>query len=135
MNKALFGEFFRFGVVGFVSFLADYAALMATLRIWLSGAATEKNLAIATFVGFIFGVSINYLLSVVFVFKDAQGGNSAKDKALFVVLAAGGLALTQLIMNVGVIRLGFGETVTKIAATCIVMVYNYVSRKIFIFRS
>ncbi|MDR1689916.1 MAG: GtrA family protein [Clostridiales bacterium] len=136
--KSLFFEIIRFGIVGFVSFLFDWAVLMLVLHVFLRSQLTEINIAISTAAGFIIGVTVNYLLSVWFVFKaSAQKGHgkSSKARVIFLVSAVIGLLLTQLIMNFGVIKLGFNETLVKIAATCIVMVWNYLSRKLLIFKN
>ncbi len=135
--KGLFFELMRFGIVGGVSFVFDWGTLMLVLHLVLGGEKTSGTIAIATAAGFIVGVTVNYILSVLFVFKNAREGAGKGVRAMTVFLAGAvvGLLLTQAIMNFGTIQLGYNETLVKIGATLIVMVWNYVSRKLLIFRS
>ena len=53
---------------------------------------------------------------------------------LFVVLSVVGLLINMGGMYVGYDLLGINEWITKIIMTIIVLVYNYISRKLFIFK-
>jgi putative flippase GtrA len=133
----LFFEILRFGIVGGVSFLVDWSVLMLVLKLIFGGAESVTSITVSTAAGFVVGVTVNYILSIAFVFRNAKegAGRDAKSAILFLVIAVIGLVLTQLIMNFGVLALGYNETLVKIAATLIVMVWNYISRKTLIFKS
>ena len=53
---------------------------------------------------------------------------------MFLVLSAIGLGINMLGMWVGYDLIGINEWITKILMTLIVLVYNYVTRKLFIFK-
>ena len=58
--KALFWEFFRYGIVGGVAFLADFGALVACQELWLKG--YPWGLYVSTVAGFVVGLVVNYAL-------------------------------------------------------------------------
>ena len=130
--RALFWELLRFGLVGAISFLFDYGTLMLVRFLGF-------NLVIATAAGFMVGVTVNYILSVIFVFRAAKGkGRDTKAVILFLMIAMVGLFLTEVLMHLGEVVFGDGDwavTATKIAATLIVMFWNYISRKLLIFKT
>ena len=51
---------------------------------------------------------------------------------IFIVLSVVGLGLNDLLMWVGQSLMGIDYRITKIVVTAIVMVYNFVTRKIFL---
>lgn len=136
MGKLIY-EIIRFGVVGFISFLFDWGTMMLVLHAALGSERTEVNVAVSTALGFAVGVTVNYLLSVKFVFTYSANNGYGKDnksKVLFLFIALIGLAINQILMVLGVAVLSYNETIVKIEATLVVMVWNYISRKVFIFK-
>lgn len=133
--KALFWEFFRYGIVGGVAFLADFGALVACQELWLK--AYAWGLYVSTVAGFVVGLVVNYALSLWFVFtaaKDRGKGRSAGAFAVFGIIGALGLAWTELGMWLGVAVLGWNYQVVKVLVTGAVLVWNYAGRKVLIFR-
>ena len=114
---SLFWEFFRYAVVGGIAFLADYGTLFLFQELILTG-GTPWELFISTAAGFIVGLIVNYVLSLTFVFT---------------VVGVIGLGLTELIMYLGTELLHISYLIVKIAAAAIVLVWNYVGRKVLIF--
>ena len=51
---------------------------------------------------------------------------------VFIILSIVGLGINQLIMWICVDKLGIFYMISKIGATAIVMVYNFITRKIFL---
>ena len=154
----LFWEIFRFLLVGGTATIFDYFVFwlldgVLLPKIPLSGAAwTTIALWIATAAGFVVGMLVNWILSISFVFRAVRNkkeATSAKSFWVFVIISVIGLVLTLL----GVWLLAkaiptfeflgkpdfFGTTwskwVAKMIMTCIVLVWNYIGRKIFIFKS
>lgn len=122
---SLFWEFFRYAVVGGIAFLADYGTLFLFQELFISTAA-----------GFIVGLIVNYVLSLTFVFrrKDNRGsGKSVTAFLIFTVVGVIGLGLTELIMYLGTELMHISYLIVKIAAAAIVLVWNYVGRKVLIF--
>lgn len=123
MDKLL-SQIAKFGVVGVVCFAIDY-----TLMILLTELAGLDYL-LSSGISFSVSVVVNYLLSMRFVFRSKKDANKVKEFTVFVVLSITGLLLTEALMWVGVELIGIHYMFTKVAVTGIVMVYNFVTRKL-----
>ncbi len=143
MNKLL-KQILKFGVVGGLSFLIDFA--IYSLIILIFGNA-KVTVAIAAFFGFTISLIFNYFTSMKFVFVHDENMDRRKEFTVFAVLSLIGLALNEVLIlgvlmvfdNVEFLRTcfngllwNFKETLGKIFATGVVMVYNFITRKIFI---
>ena len=156
-NKRLFGEIIRFLLVGGLATVCDYAVYLLFRKVVLpvelfyeSAVWNVASAVIATTLGFLVGLLINWVLSVVFVFRDGKRSvdvKSKKDFVKFTVIALIGLVFTQVAVGIGVLiipsfalfgveqffSLGWNEWLLKAVTTCIVLVFNYFARKKFIF--
>lgn len=131
----LFWEFFRYAIVGGIAFVADWGTLFLVKEFVLKG-DSKPELFASTAAGFIIGLVINYILSIVFVFKKSDNNNSGKSVKAFItfaVIGVIGLGLTELGMYAGVYLLNWHYLVTKIIVAALVLVWNYCGRKIFVF--
>ena len=122
----LFEQLVKFGIVGVIAFLIDYGVLFvlteyAGIYYLISGA-----------ISFTVSVIFNYLASMKYVFAGKEDMSKKKEFAVFVVLSVIGLGINQILMWLGVDMLHIYYMVTKIFATAFVMVYNFVTRKIFL---
>ncbi len=128
--EKLIKQILRFGVVGFLCFFIDYGVMVALVE--LAGI----NELIASGCSFTVSVVVNYILSITIVFDADREANKAAQFLVFVILSLIGLGINQLIMWGGTSWLGQYMTrsymIVKIFATGIVMVYNFITRKIFI---
>ena len=154
----LFWEIFRFLLVGGTATVCDYIVFwlldgVLLPYVPLSGQAwTLAALWIATACGFVVGMIVNWLLSIKFVFRavrNKEEAKSAKSFWIFVVISVIGLVLTlvgvwliskflpefMLFGRVDFFGTTWSKWVAKIIMTCIVLVWNYLGRKIFIFKS
>ena len=89
---------------------------------------------------------VNYILSITVVFDADKEANKTAQFAVFVILSLIGLGINQLMMWAGTGWLEglmgrssalaayarYAYMVVKIFATAVVMVYNFITRKIFI---
>lgn len=91
------------------------------------------NYLISSGISFTISVIVNYVLSLTFVF-DAKKGNKIKEFIIFIVLSAVGLGINQVLMWFCVDVLGIFYMISKIGATAIVMVYNFITRKLILER-
>lgn len=124
--KALIEQFLKFGVVGVIATLIDYGILMV-----LSQLAGWDPLP-ASAVSFTASLIFNYLASMRFVFERREDISRRRELLVFVALSVVGLALNSAIMWAGTRLLGSGAvavTATKLVATCLVMLWNFASRK------
>lgn len=123
----LFSQLIRFGIVGLISTLIDFAVL--TILTELFGIHYLTSAAI----GFIVSTLFNYLASMSYVFNSRfNDGNKKKELLLFLLLSMIGLGLNQLFMWIFVEVLQLFYVIAKVCATVLVMGWNFVSRKLWI---
>ena len=148
--KKLFDQIMKFGIVGFVCFFIDYIVGIVTLNAIMAVSPFGQNSfeigsQIGAALGFTVSVIVNYLLSFKFVFQRKENLNRKAEFTIFLVLSVIGLVINQLIIALcTVVIYGHSEwlqqnmnynmmyTGAKVAATAIVMVYNFVTRKKFL---
>jgi putative flippase GtrA len=132
----LVSEFIRYLLVGGSAFLVDFCILVLFNRVLLPESLPYR-LYIATAIGFIAGLVFNYIFSILFVFRSAKNGNKGRSSAAFLifsVIGVIGLGLTEFGMYLGVNVLYLNYMLAKIVVTCIVLLWNYLGRKILIFK-
>ena len=124
-HKKLVDQILKFGIVGGLAFLIDYG-LLYILTEYLN-----IYYLISSVISFIVSLIFNYILSIKWVF-DVTKKQTVKEITIFVVLSVMGLGINQVVMYVGSDLLKIHYMLTKLIATAIVMVWNFVTRKIFI---
>lgn len=145
--KKLINQILKFGVVGIICFFIDFIITMAISSVLRSAMAmgTSEAALIGAFFGFVISVIVNYLLSMKYVFKRREDMDRKREFVIFVVLSVIGLGINELIIlfcidvvynNWDWLHALVGATLAtagaKIIATGVVMVYNFVTRKIFL---
>lgn len=138
-KKKLLEQIIKFALVGGTSFVIDFIITMivsAVLR------KMGLDIAAAATVGSVFGFCIsliyNYIMSMKFVFARKDDMNRGAEFLIFLVLSVIGLGINTLIMNVGVklvvsiidLDANLVTAGVKMFATGVVMVYNFISRKL-----
>ncbi len=124
--KKLIAQFMKFGVVGVIAFCIDYGILALLTEVF------GMNYLVSATISFTASVVFNYAASMRYVFTHKEGMSKRREFAIFVVLSVIGLGINNLCMWAGVELFGIHYLVTKIGATAIVMVWNFVTRKIFL---
>lgn len=122
MSKQLVEQILSFGIVGVVAFLIDYG-IMNILYTKLG-----CTLLIANTCGFIISTIVNYILSKKHVF-DMKTSNAFIK---FTILSVLGLLINNMTMSLCINYLILGTLVSKILATGICMVWNFVTKKAFL---
>jgi putative flippase GtrA len=154
-KKKLLSQILKFGVVGGTAFLIDFAIYTIANKLL----PFEKGYIIAGVLGFSISLIFNYLASMKFVFERREDTSRKKEFAIFLVLSLIGLLLNELFLVLyvegmdkhvgwihsiheaiygfitarGIHALGsvqeLVEFFAKIFATALVMIYNFISRK------
>ncbi len=122
----LIQQFLKFGVVGVIAFVIDYGVLMLLSQVF------GMDPVLAAGISFCVSVIFNYLASMRYVFTHREDLSRGREFVIFIILSAIGLVINELCMAAGVALLGTGAimvTITKLFATAVVMVWNFVSRK------
>lgn len=126
MSTNLGKQILKFGIVGGLAFLVDYSILLFCTEVLHIPYLTSSGIS------FLFAVVFNYILSIRWVFDVNNERGHGKNFIVFILLSALGLGLNQLVMWFGVETLDIVYQVTKIGATGIVMVFNFITRKVFL---
>ncbi len=156
-KKQLFFEIFRFLIVGGVATIVDYAVFWLLDGVLFPQFIPDSYawniicLTLATALGFCAGLIVNWILSIKFVFQQVSNEEQAKSKKSFVIFTVIGI-IGLIITEIGVLGLVatlpditifnrdnlFGtewkKWVAKIIMTVIVLIWNYVGRKLIIFK-
>lgn len=122
----LFQQIIKFGIVGIICFVIDFVIL------YILKEFIHINVYISTGIAFTVSVIFNYVLSVLFVFDVDKKLNRRLGFILFIIFSVIGLILTEIFMRIGTEWLHINYLIVKIFATLIVMVFNFVTRKLFL---
>jgi len=87
---------------------------------------------LSSMISFTVSVIYNYILSITWVFDAKKNSSKEKELLIFMVLSIVGLGINQLLMWLLVDWGHLYYMLSKIVATGVVMVYNFVTRKLFI---
>ena len=122
-------QFFRYIFVGGISFVVDGGSLFLIELIGI-------HYLIAAVFAFILGLTINFVMSKLIVFNGSGTGKSnGAEFAVYVIIGVIGLGLTEVIMYVFTDRLKLYFMISKIIAAAIVLVWNFMARKITLYRN
>lgn len=122
MSKQLVKQILGFGIVGVVAFLIDYG-IMNILYTKLG-----CTLLIANTCGFVISTIVNYILSKKHVF-DMKTSNAFIK---FTILSVLGLLINNMTMILYIDCMTFGALVSKVLATGVCMIWNFITKKAFL---
>lgn len=109
---------------------------IATVSEWIFFGLLNKTIlhyTLCTTIAYIFSTFINWLAGRILVFKKSKKP-ILKEICSIYIASIIGLLLNLLLMWIGVELLGINEMLTKIGATLIVFVYNFLIRKLVIYK-
>ncbi len=124
--KRLFNQIVKFVIVGGLSFVLDfiiYFVLTQFLAVYY---------LFAGFLSFTISLIFNYLMSMKFVFKSKDSLTKTTEFSIFASLSVMGLGLNLLCLYILVDLFSMNDLWAKIVVAGIVMVFNFVTRKLFL---
>ena len=122
-------------VMGLIVYAFDPSLYPKFYNIWYGGGEPSTvATVVGTGAGFIAGLIVNYVLSIIFVFEHKGNSKSVGGFLAFTLLSAVGLGIHLLGMYLGNGVWGLNEWIVKIVLTIIVLIYNYVSKRLLLFR-
>lgn len=124
--RALLTAFLKYLLVGGLAFAVDYGTL------WLAHHELGLHYMLATLLGFLAGLTTNYLLCISWVWRGTNA-TSLRDFINFTLIGIGGLALTALLMWLSVDLAGQSPELVKPFIAGIVLVWNFGLRRLFVF--
>ena len=120
-NKKIERQLLYFLVIGTLAFIIDYTFLIIFKEL------CHFNVYVSSILSFCISVIFNYYYSLKYVFVAKK---NKKNFIIFLISSIIGVLLTELIMYIGVDLLKTSYLIVKIIATAVVMVFNFISRKI-----
>ena len=124
--NVLLKQIIKFAFVGGSAFVIDFAVL------WVLTEFFGVHYLISNCISFTVSVIYNYILSVYWVFDVSAKRKKSAELIVFMVLSVIGLGINQLVYWLCVEFAGIHYLISKIGATAIVMVYNFITRKLFL---
>jgi len=122
----LIRQIIRFSLVGVICFFIDYGLLILLTRVF------GVYYLISAAISFTVSVTVNYKLSMKYVFRGKDDISKRKEFIIFVLLSIVGLVINEVFMYLFTDGMGFKYYISKIGATIVVMIWNFVTRKIFL---
>ncbi|MBR1386545.1 MAG: GtrA family protein [Bacilli bacterium] len=119
-------QIFKFFIVGVIATIIDF------IIYYICYNKFEIDPLIANIISFSISVIYNYIASVKWVFATDKNKNKKVLFIEFISLSILGLLLTESLLFIFINLLSFNKMISKIIATIITMVFNFVTRKIFI---
>ncbi len=126
LKNKLIMQLMRFAIVGGSAFLIDYGVMIFLTELF------RMDYLISSGISFTVSVIYNYILSVKWVFDVGESENKRKEFVLFLFMSIIGLGLNQLLMWMLVEKIKIYYMIAKIMVTVLVMVYNFITRKLFL---
>ncbi len=126
-----FLQFFRYAFVGGIAAVIDFALLYVFTE-WF-----HFHHMISAIIAFIGGLCTNFLLSKLLVFNKNAVESRVKpvwEFLSYALIGVIGLGITELILFVFTEKIGIHYMISKLIATIVVLIWNYLARKVFIYK-
>lgn len=122
----LFIQIFKFCIVGVIATIIDFAFL------YIFKEFLHLNVVLSNTLSFCISVIYNYWASVKWVFDVNENKDPKKNFVIFIIFSVIGLLLNDLIMWITTDKFEIYYMLAKIIATFIVMIFNFITRKLFL---
>lgn len=122
----LFFQIIKFGIVGVVATIIDF------LFLYIFKELLNIPIILSNTLSFTISVLYNYWASLTFVFNINKEKNQKKNFILFITLSIVGLIINNLILWIITDILKIYYIISKLIATIIVMIFNFITRKKFL---
>ena len=141
VNKENLMEFLRYVLIGGISALVDMGVnYLCLYHIFHATKDDKLPVALSVTLGFIVGLIVNYVLSNIFVFRKEEQKEKGKTLSAFLIYA--GVGIVGYFLTVGLTLLGtrfIGEEgiwylLMTAVVKGIVLIWNYLGRKILVYR-
>jgi len=120
-------QFVRYLCVGAVAYCADFGTLAALTE--LGGI----NYLISAAIGFILGLAVNYVLSILWVFPKRSVIDKKMEFLVFALVGLAGLGINELIIWLFTEHGNVHYLLSKIISTAVVFLWNFIARKKLLF--
>ena len=121
-------QLFRYTFVGSFAFLFDFATL------YLLTEFLKIDYLISAAIAFVVGTLVNYLLSLLWVFKESRLKSRSAEILIFTIIGLLGLGFNELLIWFFTAKVGFFYLISKIFSTVIIYLWNFFARKYLLFK-
>ena len=128
LNKANIKQFISYFFVGGV------AAIVEWVMFFIFANVLQINYFVSTVIAFIFSTTANWILGRITTFKDNNTYKDKKAKEAFLVFIVSAIGLLFNLILMYLFDSSLGKTLSKIAATGIVFIWNFLIRKLVIYK-
>ena len=124
-----FVQLFRYVFVGGLAFLVDYGLLFALTEY------VGLHYLLSATCSFLAGLIVNYLISITWIFNQSKLKNKWMEFTIFGLIGVVGLGLNNLFLYLLTDKLGVHYMISKIVVAAIVMLWNFIARKVILFKN
>jgi putative flippase GtrA len=128
-TENLFLQLFRYTLVGGLAFVVDFGSLYV-----LKSSCGFHYLA-AGALAFVLGLTVNYFISIQWVFNSRAVGNRLMEFVIFAGIGLVGLVLNELLLWVFTGLLAIYYLKSKLITAFIVYFWNFFARKLILFNT
>lgn len=125
-TEKLFIQIFKFVIVGGIATIIDFLSIYIFVEVFKIPVIISNTLA------FVIATIYNYIASVKWVFDVDEKKNKKYVFITFIVFSVIGLLLNDLIVWITNDFFNIYYLLGKVIATCFVMVFNFITRKMFL---
>lgn len=123
----VFIQLFRYFFVGGTAFVVDFGLLWALTR------CCGMHYLLSAAISFAAGLTVNYALSVCWVFNDHVLRSRVAEFAAFVLIGIIGLGLNEAILWGATALMELHYLIAKILSAAVVFFWNFLARKYLLF--
>lgn len=125
---SLLEQLVRYGFVGGIAALTEWATF------FLFDGIVHWHYMLATVLSFLIATFVNWAVGRHTMFQNAAKYGTAREILGIYFVSGIGLAMNLFLMYFFVGKIGMPNVAAKITATGVVFIWNFVSRKLFIYR-
>jgi|TARA_B100001964_G_scaffold158689_1_gene174299 putative flippase GtrA len=127
-SAGLRAEFGRYFLVSVAALAIDYALLIGLTELFGVHYLVSNLVALAA------GITAAYVGSLLWVFKRRRLHNRTAEYVIFAIVGVGGLGVNEAVLWLLTDFAGLHYALSKIGASGLSFVFNYVVRKVLLFR-
>lgn len=125
-TKSLLVQIFKFGIVGAIATIIDFVFLYVFREL------IGCSILVSNTLSFSISVIYNYIASIIFVFNVDKNKDSKIVFIKFIIFSIIGLFISNILMELFANIINLHYLIAKIISTLVVMVFNFITRKIFL---
>ena len=119
----LINKIIKFSIVGGIATIIDFICL------YIFKEYLNIDVILANTLSFIISVIYNYIASINLVFDIDKNKNKKLKFVLFIIFSVIGLIINNTIIYVLIEKINMYYLLSKVIATLIVMIFNFITRK------